>query len=113
MSEPGEATVGRFGSMRDELSDLWTRVAPVVAARGGASHATISRGVVRCILPAARSSEEAESLRAIMKELHAPGSRVAERLPHQLWDDVTSDVGDSLSRGIQQTFDRARVLNPG
>ena len=113
VSEPVGAAVVRLGTLPAELGALWARVAPVVAARGGASHATISRGVVRCILPAARSSEEAESLRAIMKELHAPGSRVAERLPHQLWDDVTSDVGDSLSRGIQQTFDPDRVLNPG
>ena len=113
MSEPEGAAVVRLGTLPAELGTLWARVARVVAARGGASHATISRGVVRCILPAARSSEEAESMRGIMKELHAPGSRVAERLPHQLWDEVPSDVGDALSRGVQRTFDPDRVLNPG
>jgi len=63
--------------------------------------------------PVVPVSEEAESLRGIMKELHAPGSRVAERLPHQLWDEVPSVVGDPLSRGVQRTFDPDRVLNPG
>ena len=113
VSEPVGAPVVRLGTLPAELGALWARVARIVAARGGASHATISRGVVRCILPAARSSDEAESLRGIMKELHAPGSRVAERLPHQLWEDVPSDVGDALSRGVQRTFDPDRVLNPG
>jgi glycolate oxidase FAD binding subunit len=112
-SEPAGAAVVRLGTLPAQLGALWAPVARVVAARGGASHATISRGVVRCILPSARSSEDAESLRAIMKELQAPGSRVAERLPHQLWQDVPSDVGDPLSRGIRQTFDPDRVLNPG
>jgi glycolate oxidase FAD binding subunit len=112
-SEPAGAAVVRLGTLPAELGALWAPVSRAVAARGGASHATISRGVVRCILPSARSSEDAESLRGIMKELQAPGSRVAERLPHQLWQDVPSDVGDPLSRGLRQTFDPDRVLNPG
>ena len=112
-SEPEGAAVVRLGTLPAELGALWARVGRVVAAHGGANHATIARGVVRCILPAARSSEDAEALRAIMKELHAPGSRIAERLPHQLWDDMPSDVGDPLSRGVQRTFDPDRVLNPG
>ena len=112
-SEPAGAAVVRLGTLPAELGALWARATRAVAERGGATHATITRGVVRCILPAARSSEEAESLRGIMKELHAPGSRVAERLPHQLWDEVPSVVGDALSRGVQRTFDPDRVLNPG
>jgi glycolate oxidase FAD binding subunit len=112
-SEPAGAAVVRLGALPTELGTLWGRVARVVSARGGACHVTIARGVVRCLLPAARSSEEAESLRGIMKELPAAGSRVAERLPHQLWDEVPSDVGDSLSRGVRQTFDPDHVLNPG
>ena len=112
-SEPVGAAVVRLGTLPAELGALWARATRVVAERGGATHATIARGVVRCILPAARSSEEAESLRDIMKELHSPGSRVAERLPHQLWDEVPSVVGDPLSRGVQRTFDPDRVLNSG
>ncbi|HKP15028.1 MAG TPA: hypothetical protein VJT85_03160, partial [Gemmatimonadaceae bacterium] len=112
-SEPAGAAALRLGTLPTELGALWARVARVVAASGGASHATIARGVVRCVLPAPRSSEDAGSLRGIMKELQAPGSRVAERLPHQLWDEIPSVVGDPLSRGVQRAFDPDRVLNPG
>ena len=113
VSEPAGAVVTRLAALPAELGALWARVTRVVSERGGATHATIARGVVRCILPAARSNEEAESLRGIMKELQAPGSRVAERLPHQLWDEFPSDIGDPLSRGVQRTFDPDHVLNPG
>jgi glycolate oxidase FAD binding subunit len=112
-SEPQGAVVVRLATLPSELGALWGRIARVVSSRGGACHATIARGVARCILPAARSSEEAESLRSMMKELQAPGSRVAERLPHQLWDEMPSEVGDSLSQGVRRTFDPDHVLNPG
>jgi hypothetical protein len=45
--------------------------------------------------------------------LHAPGSRIVERLPGALWADVPSAVGDALSSEVQRTFDPDRVLNPG
>jgi hypothetical protein len=84
-----------------------------IAARGGASHATLTRGVIRGILPAARTSEEIGAQRGMMNELHAPGSRIVERLPGALWADVPSAVGDALSSEVQRTFDPDRVLNPG
>ena len=113
MSEPAGATVVRFGTLPSELGALWARISRASARLGGASHATIARGVTRCILPSAQSSEEIEVLRGIMKELHASGSCVVERLPHPLWADVPSAVGDALSTGVHRTFDPDRVLNPG
>ena len=68
---------------------------------------------MRCILPAARTGEEMERLRGIMKELHAPGSRIVERLPGPLWAEIPSAVADPLSRNVHRTFDPDRVLNPG
>jgi len=112
-SEPPGATVVRLGSLPTELGALWARVTRIVGARGGASHATLTRGVVRCILPAAPTSESIEELRGIMKELHAPGSRIVERLPEALWADVPSTFGDPLSRDVHRTFDPNGVLNPG
>ncbi|MFL5620178.1 MAG: FAD-binding oxidoreductase [Gemmatimonadaceae bacterium] len=112
-AEPAGAAVVRLGTRPAELGALWSRVVRAVAERGGATHATIARGVVRCILPAARTSEEIEALRGMMKELHAPGSRIAERLPDPLWHEVPSAVGDALSSDIHRTFDPDGVLNPG
>jgi glycolate oxidase FAD binding subunit len=112
-SEPAGATVVRFGTLPADLGALWARIARGCHQLGGASHATIARGVARCILPSAQTSEEIDALRGIMKELHASGSRIVERLPHPLWAEVPSTVGDPLSAGVHRTFDPDRVLNPG
>ena len=112
-SEPEGALVVRLGALPTELGALWARVSDLIAARDGASHATIARGVVRCILPAARTSEEIDAQRGMMKELHASGSRIVERLPVASWSDVPSAVGDALSSAVHRTFDPDRVLNPG
>jgi glycolate oxidase FAD binding subunit len=111
-SEPADVAVMRLGALPAELGPLWSRVTRTIADGGGACHATIARGVIRCILPA-RTNEEITALRGMMKELHAPGSRIAERLPRGLWQDVPSAVGDALSSEVHRTFDPDRVLNPG
>jgi glycolate oxidase FAD binding subunit len=112
-SEPAGSLVLRLGALPSELGALWARVTNLIAARGGASHATIARGVIRCILPAARTSEEIEAQRGMMNELHVPGSRIVERMPGALWPDVPSAVGDALSSEVHRTFDPDLVLNPG
>ena len=111
-SEPAGAAVVRLGTLPTELGALWSRIARAIANRGGASHATIARGVIRCIAPA-RPDEEIAALRGMMKELDAPGSRIAERLPNALWAEMPSAVGDALSSEVHRTFDPDRVLNPG
>ena len=112
-SEPAGAAVVRLGALPTELGALWARASRSLASCGGASHATIARGVVRCILPAAPTSGAIGELRGIMKELHAPGSRIVERMPEPLWTDVPSSVGDQLSSDVHRTFDPNGVLNPG
>lgn len=111
--EPAGSAVVRLATLPAELGALWAQASRAVTAGGGATHATIARGVVRCILPAARSREEIEALRGTMKQLHAPGSRIAERLPDALWADVPSAVGDALSSDVHRTFDPDSVLNSG
>ena len=112
VSEPAGAAVVRLGTLPATLGALWMRSAHIVGGIG-ARHATVARGVVRCILPAARTNEEIERLRGIMKELHAPGSRIVERLPEPLWAEIPSAVADPLSRNVHRAFDPDRVLNPG
>jgi len=112
-SEPAEAAVIRLGTVPASVADLWSVASRAVASVGGWCHATVARGVVRCVLPAARSGEEIERLRGTMRELRAPGSRIVERLPAPLWADVPSAVADPLSANVRRTFDPDRVLNPG
>lgn len=113
VAEPGGATVVRLGTLPAWAATIWERAVRVTTDAGGWSHATVARGVVRCILPPARTPGEIERLRGIMKELHAPGSCIVERIPAPLWADVPSAVADRLSRDVRRTFDPDRVLNPG
>ena len=112
-SEPAEAAVVRLGTVPASIADLWSRASRAVAGAGGWCHATLARGVVRCVLPAPHTSEEIERLRGMMSELPAPGSRIVERLPAPLWADMPSAVADPLSANVRRTFDPDRVLNPG
>ena len=112
VSEPAGAAVVRLATLPATLGELWMRTVRIVGGVG-ASHATVARGVVRCILPAARTGPEIERLRGIMKELDAPGSRIVERLPEPLWAEIPSAVADPLSRNVHRTFDPDGVLNPG
>ena len=112
-AEPDGATVVRLGALPASAGATWERAVRVTAGAGGWSHATLARGVVRCILPPARTAEEVERLRGIMKELHAPGSRIVERAPAPAWAEIPSAVADRLSRDVRRTFDPDRVLNPG
>ena len=113
VAEPGDATVARLGTLPASAGTIWECAARVTTDAGGWSHATVARGVVRCILPPARTPEEIGRLRGIMKELRAQGSRIVERIPAPLWADIPSAVADRLSRDVRRTFDPDRVLNPG
>jgi glycolate oxidase FAD binding subunit len=111
--DPPNAPAVRLGALPASLAAPWARAARTLTDGGGWCHATLTRGVIRCVFPPARTVEEIERLRGMMAELHAPGSRVVERLPEALWSEVPSATADSLSRQVRRTFDPDCVLNPG
>ena len=112
-AEPSGAVVWRIGTLPASAGATWSRAVRLTAASSGWSHATVARGVVRCILPAARTPGEIESLRSIMNELQASGSRIVERAPDALWAENPSSAADPLSRDVRRKFDPDCVLNPG
>lgn len=111
--EPEGATVVRLGELPTSLGALWSAAGRAVTSAGGWVHATLARGVVRCILPPPQSPEENENLGGIMKALPTAGSRIVERLPATLWTEVPSAAADALSSTVRRTFDPDGVLNPG
>ena len=111
--EPHGGVAVRLGGLPASLAPVWSKAVRVTAAVGGCCHATVTRGVVRCVVPPAATPEEIARTRGIMKELQAPGSRIVERAPEPLWPEVPSTSADSLSRDVRRTFDPDRVLNPG
>lgn len=113
MAEPEGAAVVRLATLPSTLGALWSEASAVVDAGGGWVHATLERGVVRCVLPIARDDDDSRTLRSIMMALRSPGSRIVERQPASLWSGVSAPVPDSLSTKIRQAFDPDGVLNPG
>lgn len=111
--EPSGSTVVRLGARPSELGTIWSAASSVVERADGWAHATLERGVVRCVVPPSGGENEQERIRGIIEQLRAPGSRVVERLPAPLWDTIAAPAGDRLSSAVRRTFDPDGVLNPG
>ena len=111
--EPAASAVMRLGSLPTELGTVWAAASSIGERGGGWAHATLERGVIRCVVPLDDDANRHERVRGIIEQLHAPGSRVAERLPAPLWDSMAAPAGDRLSSAVRRTFDPDGVLNPG
>lgn len=113
--EPAGAAVVRLSTSSSQVAALWDRVASIVERAGGHSHATLQRGVVRCMLPVqSDDADELSRLRGIVGALLHLGSSVVERLPSSLWAAmVPPAASDALSIGARRAFDPGHVLNPG
>ena len=114
-SEPPGSAVIRLSSTPSRCPALWERAAAIVERAAGSAHATLSRGVVRCILPVrGQDEEEMARLRGIVGSLQHLGTAVVERLPAALWPSlVAPSAADPLSVGVRNAFDPDRLLNPG
>jgi glycolate oxidase FAD binding subunit len=114
-SEPAGAAVVRLSTVPSRGGVLWERAAAIVERAHGAAHATLQRGVVRCILPVrSTDAEELARLRGIIGSLQHLATSVVERLPAELWPAlVPAAASDPLSVGVRDAFDPDRLLNPG
>ena len=114
-SEPPGSAVIRLSTAPSRCPALWERAAAIVERAHGSAHATLSRGVVRCILPVSGQDEdEMARLRGIIGALQHLGTAVVERLPASLWPSLVAPcAADSLSVGVRNAFDPDRLLNPG
>ncbi len=114
-SEPPGSAVLRLSTAPSRCPALWERAAAIVERAHGSAHATLGRGVVRCILPVGGQDEdEMARLRGIIGALQHLGTSVVERLPASLWPSlVPPSAADPLSVGVRNAFDPDRLLNPG
>ncbi len=115
--EPARAATARFSAPPSRMARTWG------AARAAASdstdafaHASIGRGVARCIIPDG-SDESGERLIAAAARFE--GTVIFERLPAGLWlrTRTAHTTGGSstgrLARDVRNRFDPMHVLNPG
>jgi FAD/FMN-containing dehydrogenase len=113
-AEPTAAVVVRVSTLPSRIGDMWERAVNFADRGGGYAHATLSRGVVRCILPAPAHDAPLTPLSASLTRLADGMTIVGERLPATLWSTLTRPrSSDSLAAGVRHAFDPDRVMNPG
>jgi glycolate oxidase FAD binding subunit len=114
-SDSAGAAVIRLSTVPSRGAVLWDRAAAIIERANGVAHATLQRGVVRCILPVhGTGEEELARLRGIVGSLQHLATSVVERLPAALWPAlVPAAAADPLSVGVRNAFDPDRLLNPG
>ncbi|MEP6493196.1 MAG: FAD-binding protein [bacterium] len=112
-AEPANARVFRLSRLQTEIDATWAEANAIASACPGTLlHASPSRGVVRCIVPAAHG-DSATALAGAFGAT-ATATRIGERLPLELWElCATPPASDRLSAGIKRTFDPRSILNSG
>ncbi|MGI9078404.1 MAG: FAD-binding oxidoreductase [Gemmatimonadaceae bacterium] len=108
--EPAGASVIRFARRPSHLGGLWRSA--VKRAAGGLVHASVGRGIVRCIVGDRKDWEKLTS-----EMWWGPGSAIVERGadapyrpgPH----DASNAVRARLCKRLRSVFDPANILNPG
>jgi glycolate oxidase FAD binding subunit len=108
----GRAAVFRLSQLPSRLEATW-REATSLASRAPHAliHATVARGVVRCIIPLINDVPE-----LLRRNFGTPSTvtRVAERLPAELWPMCPARMIDSrLAQRVKSTFDPSFILNAG
>lgn len=114
-SEPVDAAVVRLSTLPSRIGALWDRASAIVERVGGYAHATLTRGVVRCVIPVLGSgADEVARLRGVVTSLRIDATCIAERLPAPIWSSlIPAAAADPLSVRLRRAFDPDRLLNPG
>lgn len=114
LAEPAGSVVFRASTRPSRVAALWARVLPLTEAHGGFAHATLTRGVVRCVIPAPADASATLALRTALRALAADTTIVGERMPAALWTDIArARASDALAAGVRRAFDPDAIMNPG
>ena len=114
MAEPTQSIVVRLSTLPSRLAALWARASLAAERAGGYAHATMSRGVVRCVFPAPVDPAGESRLRQTMVELVTGCSAVGERLPASMWNVLArARETDALMSGVRRAFDPDGIVNAG
>jgi glycolate oxidase FAD binding subunit len=112
--EPSGAITLRASTLPSRIGELWPRVVAFAEGAGGYVHATIARGVMRCVLPATDDLEQLDHVRTGIAELAADATVVGERMPAVLWGQLDHKRSSGvLAEGVRRAFDPDGIMNPG
>lgn len=113
-AEPVGALVFRVSGLPSRIGTLFSRAGALAEELGGFAHATVTRGVVRCVVPPLSSQHAIEHLQAQLSELSRDATVIGERMSAPLWSTVRrTQSTDALSSRVRSAFDPGRILNPG
>ena len=109
-AEFDDAIVFRASTLPSRVGALHERLSELAEGLGGHADSTLTRGVVRCVLPASA----AEPLRSALQQLASEVTIVGERMPPALWAVVSHRRSSQpLADGVRQAFDPDHIMNPG
>ncbi|NUQ20268.1 MAG: hypothetical protein HOQ09_04835, partial [Gemmatimonadaceae bacterium] len=113
--EPPGATVVRVSTLPVALPALLgDALAPQALASRTFLHATLSRGVIRCILPPETLGVLTALIARTRAHFAAPRTWIWEKLPPERWGELApSPTDDRLSRRTRDAFDPMHILNRG
>jgi glycolate oxidase subunit GlcD len=115
-AEPAGAAVWRRSARSPELAALWEHSVNHAAACGAGAliHATVGRGVARCILPDPDPDAIAHAFNERSAGAPAMHNLIFEKLPDQLWTTLAPlRDHDSLNQRVRAAFDPAGIMNRG
>ena len=108
-SEPAGAWVWRMSDLPSRIAETWQHAQAIVATGSGVMHASVGRGIVRCI-----STPDAGAATRAFGASAFGGTTIFERLPAELWPQLAPSLAtDEISRRIRAAFDPHTMLNPG
>lgn len=113
--DAASAATFRCATPLADLPRAWDALGDGGSAEDLPRHATVLRGIIRCLVPASAESggPRSETLAALMRPVES-ARMIPERLGGDAWSRLApSPVDDPISRRIKQAFDPANVLNPG
>ena len=111
---PPDAVVFRASTLPSQIGALHAHASELAEGLGGFTHTTLSRGVVRCVLPSITDDESLERLRAALSRLATTVTIVGERMPAALWNALAgARSSDALAHGVRRAFDPDHIMNPG
>ncbi len=112
--EPTGTITLRASTRPSRIGELWPRAVEFAERAGGYAHATVSRGVVRCVLPSTNDPEEVRVIRDGIRELAATSTIVGERMPASLWTPSAHKQSSAMLVGrVHRAFDPDGIMNPG
>ena len=107
---PLDAASFRISQRPSSLADLWNDLAASTREFSGVlCHASLERGVARCVVPSAHH----DSLGALVGACSKRWRVVGELLPASAWSALAPVGADRLSLRVRAAFDPQAILNPG